>query len=75
VHDCGLIARDTRLGVLVATLDTDAQLRPLAHINVGSKCSWHRIGDALPQFGSTPTSSEFGQLRASAVTVHADRRV
>src|SRR5258708_29790385 len=63
------------ISLIVATLDTDAQLRPLVHINVGSKCSWHRIGDALPQFGSTPTSSEFGQLRASAVTVHADRRV
>jgi hypothetical protein len=54
------------ISLIVATLDTDAQLRPLAHINVGSKCSWHRIGDALPQFSSTPTSSEFGQLRASA---------
>jgi hypothetical protein len=60
------------ISLIAATLDTDAQLRPLAHINVGSKCSWHRIGDALPQFSSTPTSSEFGQLRAMAA---ADGRV
>ena len=63
------------ISLIVATLETDAELRPLAHINVGSKRSWYKIADALPQFGSTPSPSEFGQLRASAVTVHADRRV
>jgi hypothetical protein len=57
------------ISLIVATLDTDAILRPLANINVGSKCSWHRIADGLPQFSSTPTASDFAQLRASATAV------
>lgn len=53
------------ISLIVATLETDAELRPLAHINVRSKCSWYQIADALPQFSSTPSPSEFGQLLAS----------
>jgi hypothetical protein len=52
---------------VVATLDKDTKLRPLANINVGSKCSWYSIADELPQFSSTPSAAEFGQLRASAL--------
>ena len=52
------------ISLMVATLDTDTELRPLANINVGSKCSWHRIEDALPQFNAAPSSAEFGQLLA-----------
>jgi hypothetical protein len=37
------------IGLIAATLDTDAKLRPLANINVGSKCSWYKIADELPQ--------------------------
>ena len=59
------------ISLIVATLDTDARLRPIANINVGSKCSWYQISDELPQFNSTPSSSEFGQLRASAATANA----
>ena len=53
------------ISLIVATLDTDAALRPVAHINVGSKCSWFQIADALPQFNSTPSPSEFAELRAN----------
>jgi hypothetical protein len=52
------------ISLIVATLETNAELRPLAHINVGSKCSWYQIADELPQFSSSPSSSEFGQLLA-----------
>jgi hypothetical protein len=52
------------ISLVVATLDTPPQLRPLANINVESKCSWFQINDELPQFASTPSPSEFGQLRA-----------
>jgi hypothetical protein len=50
------------MSLIVATLDTDAELRPLANINVESKRSWHRIDDELPQFRSAPSPSEFGRL-------------
>jgi hypothetical protein len=50
------------ISLMVATLDTDAPLRPLANINVGSKCSWHEIADRLPQFPSVPSQKEFGEL-------------
>jgi hypothetical protein len=63
------------ISLIVATLETDAELCPLAHINVGSKCSWYRIADTLPQFSSTPSLSEFGQLRVSAATANVDGRV
>jgi hypothetical protein len=59
------------ISLVVATLDTDLKLRPLANINVGSKCSWFQIADALPQFSSTPNSGEFGQLRAMAARTNA----
>jgi hypothetical protein len=51
------------ISLMVATLDADAQLRPLANINVGSKCAWYRIADGLPQFSSTPSAAEFDELR------------
>ena len=54
------------ISLIVATLDTDTEIRPLANINTGSKCSWSRIDDELPQFSSTPSQSEFGQLLSSA---------
>jgi hypothetical protein len=57
------------ISLIVATLDTDAKLRPIANINVGSKCPWYPINDELPKFSSTPSAIEFGQLRASATAV------
>jgi hypothetical protein len=35
-------------------LDSDPGVRPTAHIFVGSKASWHRITDGLPQFEEYP---------------------
>jgi hypothetical protein len=52
------------ISLILATLDTDAELRPIANINIGSKCSWYQINDELPQLRSTPSPSEFGQLLA-----------
>lgn len=53
------------ISLIVATLDTDAELRPLANINIESKCSWHQINDELPRFGAVPTQSEFAKLLSS----------
>jgi hypothetical protein len=52
------------ISLVVATLDTDAELRPIAHFNIESKCSWHAIQDDLPQFGAAPGPSEFAKLLA-----------
>ncbi len=54
------------ISLMVATLDTDAQLRPLANINVGSRCPWHELADSLPQFHSVPSQEEFGELLSGA---------
>jgi hypothetical protein len=51
--------------LVVATLDTSEPLRPLAHVNTASACSWFRIGDELPQFPATPGPAEFRQMLAS----------
>jgi hypothetical protein len=48
--------------VVVATLDIDQTLRPVAHLNTESKCSWHQITDQLPQFLSAPGPKQFTQL-------------
>jgi hypothetical protein len=53
------------ISLVVATLDTHAELRPIAHFNIESKCSWHQIADDLPQFISVPSPSELAQLLAS----------
>jgi hypothetical protein len=50
------------ISLIVATLDADAEIHPIANINTESKCSWHQIADQLPQFKSAPTPSEFAQL-------------
>lgn len=44
----------------VGLLDEDPQLRPQAHLFVGSKAAWHGISDALPQYEKYPP--EFGNL-------------
>jgi hypothetical protein len=53
------------ISLIVATLDANPEIRPVANINTGSKCSWHQIVDALPEFSATPSQSEFAQLLSS----------
>ena len=50
------------VSLVVATLDVDEALRPVAHVNTESKCSWFEINDELPQFSSTPDPAGFRQL-------------
>jgi hypothetical protein len=50
------------MSLVVASLEGDLPLRPVAHINVESKCSWFHINDDLPQFASVPPPPELGQL-------------
>jgi hypothetical protein len=54
-----------RISLIAATLEAGVVLRPRAHINTESKCSWFQIGDALPQFASVPALEEFRQLLSS----------
>ena len=51
-----------RANIVVATLTTDEILRPLAHVNTESKCTWFQINDELPQFLSSPSPDEFKEL-------------
>ena len=51
------------IGLVVASLDTDVTLRPIAHFNVESKSSWYQIADGLPQFSSAPSPAEFAKLK------------
>jgi hypothetical protein len=50
------------ISLVVATLDVDDVLRPIAHFNIESKCSWFHIADDLPRFSSMPTPAEFARL-------------
>ena len=50
------------MSLIVATLDVDEVLRPVAHINTEAKCAWFHINDDLPQFASMPGPAEFVQL-------------
>ena len=47
------------ISLVVATLDTDEDLRPIAHINTESKCAWLELNDGLPQFSTVPGPDEF----------------
>jgi hypothetical protein len=53
------------ISLVVASLDVDVALRPIAHFNVESKSSWYQIADGLPQFSSAPSPAEFAKLRSS----------
>ena len=50
------------ISLVVASLETGAQLHPIANINVESRCPWYEINDGLPQFQSVPSHAQFGQL-------------
>ncbi len=48
--------------VSLGTITGDPELRPEAHIFVGSKARWYEITDDLPQFDEwPPVTSEFFQ--------------
>jgi hypothetical protein len=55
------------ISLVVATLKEGVALKPVAHINTESKCSWFQITDALPQFATMPSPVEFRQLISAAV--------
>ncbi|WP_316675973.1 GFA family protein [uncultured Tolumonas sp.] len=38
----------------IGTLDTPVDIKPLAHIFVGSKASWDEIHDDIPQYDERP---------------------
>ena len=51
-----------RASIVAATLTVAEELRPLAHLNTESKCTWFQINDELPQFLSGPSPVEFSEL-------------
>jgi len=48
-------AKPRVLGLALGALDDDPGTRPLCHVFVGSKASWHEITDSLAQFEGLPT--------------------
>ncbi len=38
----------------IGTLDTDVQVKPVAHIFMGSKASWDEAHDDIPQYDERP---------------------
>jgi hypothetical protein len=53
-----------KISLMVATLDSDAEVRPIANANVGSKRSWDRVDDELPRFSAWPSPAELQKLLA-----------
>ena len=52
-------AHDGAVGeVVLGTLDDDPGARPMEHIFVESKASWHEVSDGLPQFPQWPPGYE-----------------
>lgn len=56
-----------RLALVVATLESDEVLHPIAHCNTESKCSWYKITDNLPQFLQAPSSAELNELLSAQI--------
>jgi hypothetical protein len=44
------------LGLPLGALDDDPGVKPMMHVYVGAKASWHDITDDLPQFDTLPPS-------------------
>lgn len=42
------------LRLRIGTLDTSVEVKPIAHIFVGSKASWDEIHDDIPQYEERP---------------------
>jgi hypothetical protein len=58
-----LAGNPAEIGLPLGTLDGDPQVRPSAHIFVGSKAPWFEITDALPQF----SEGDEGELSSQAL--------
>ncbi|MBW2274442.1 MAG: GFA family protein [Deltaproteobacteria bacterium] len=50
----GGMSRGRVTSITLGSVDDDPGVRPLSHIFVGSKASWHEITDDLPQFEEWP---------------------
>ena len=59
--ECGSTLAGTDDGVVTSitlgTVEGDPGIKPEAHIFVGSKAEWDKIGDDLPQFDEWPPAS------------------
>lgn len=42
------------LSIALSTVDTSIDFRPLAHVNVESKATWHEPYDGIPSFQTLP---------------------
>ncbi len=42
------------LSVIVATIDTPLEVKPLAHVNLESKASWYQTYAGIPSFQALP---------------------
>jgi hypothetical protein len=52
---CGMFAGEPdTIAIALGTLDEDPQIRPVAHVFVGSKAPWYEITDDLMQFDAWP---------------------
>jgi hypothetical protein len=47
------------------TLDTDPGVRPIVHIQTGSRAPWYEIADRLPQFDEFPPDGFWGPYESS----------
>ena len=60
---CGAIllfireSRPESFSLAIGTLDDDPQIRPVAHIFVGSKAPWFEITDELPRYDHYPPTT------------------
>jgi len=67
IHKCGTrlynhVTVPGRLALVVATLQTNEKLHPIAHCNTESKCAWHTINDEFAQFMKAPSPAELNKL-------------
>ena len=66
-HKCGTrlynhMTVPGRLVLVVATLQTNEKLHPIAHCSTESKYAWHTINDEFAQFMKAPSQAELNKL-------------
>lgn len=58
--DCGTLLmnygpdKNVYLGIILSTIDTPVDFRPVAHVNIESKASWHEPYEGIPKFEGLP---------------------